>query len=119
MSIETINDRLEQKIDALHTALDKMATNYAALVTNQSLMQQEIQVLTKAITKLEDIDRRFLVCQGDCQGKVNLLKSEIENTEANIKEISKRISFRDKILIGMAVTIFLRIFLYVLLGVKV
>lgn len=110
--------RIEKKLDKLGEAIDSLVVNYQQLVTNQSLMQQEIQSLAKTLTKLEDIDKQFTICKGDCNGKANLLQKDIKANEEDIQELQAKIRFRDKIIIGLTLTVFMRLFLFFLLGVK-
>jgi chromosome segregation ATPase len=110
--------RIEKKLDKLGDAIDSLVQNYQQLVTNQSLMQQEIQGLARALTKLEDIDKQFTICKGDCNGKANILKKDIEANEEDIAELQKKIRFRDKVILGLFITVFMRMFLFFLLGVK-
>jgi chromosome segregation ATPase len=110
--------RIEKKLDKLGEAVDSLVHNYQQLVTNQSLMQQEIQGLARALNKLEDIDKQFMICKGDCNGRANLLQKDIEENEKDIVDLKKKIRFRDKVILGLFVTVFMRMFLFFLLGVK-
>jgi chromosome segregation ATPase len=110
--------RIENKLDDLHQAIHGLVVNYQQMVMNQSLMQQELAALSKTLHKLEEVDKALLTCKGDCNGKANLLKKDIETAEDDIKDLQNKIRFRDKIIIGLTITVFLRMFLYFLIGVK-
>lgn len=103
--------RIESKLDDLHEVIHSLAVNY-------KLMQQEIQGLAKTLTKLEDIDKQFITCRGDCNGKADLLQKGIEENAKDINDLYGKIRFRDKVILGLFVTVFLRLFLFFLIGVK-
>jgi hypothetical protein len=110
--------RIEGKIDKLAETMEALTVNYSHLVTNQALMQQEIQAIARAMMKLEEVDKKMIACQGDCGGRADLLQKDVDGTAKDIAILFEKVRFRDKIILGLSITVFLRMLLFFLLGVK-